>query len=371
MIPFLDLKKINSQYENELKEAFEKVLNSGRYVLGEESEKFEKEFAKYCGTKYTIGVGSGLDALRLIIRGYKELGIFKEKDEIIVPANTYIASVLAISEEGLKPVLTEPNIDTYLIEPEKIEKKITNKTKAIMVVHLYGQTCKMDKVWSIAKKYNLKIIEDSAQAHGAYYKNKKTGNLGDASGFSFYPGKNLGALGDGGAVTTNDEKLAEIIKALRNYGSHQKYRNLYKGYNSRLDELQAAFLRIKLKHLDRMIEKRRKIAQYYNENIKNENIILPIQNSKFKIQNYKNHVWHLFVIRTTQRDKLQKYLSVNGIQTLIHYPIPPHKQKAYREWNDLSLPVTEQIHNEILSLPISEVMGMEEVEKTVKIINNF
>jgi len=372
MILFLDLKKINLRYQDELKEAFDRVLNSGLYILGEEVEKFEKEFAKYCGTKYALGVGSGLDALKLIIRGYKELGVFREGDEIIVPANTYIASVLAVSEEGLKPVLVEPKIDTFLIDTNKIEEKITDNTKAIMAVHLYGQTCEMDKIWQIAEKYDLKIIEDSAQAHGAEYKwksengkwkKKKAGNLGNASGFSFYPGKNLGALGDGGAVTTNDNELYEVTKALRNYGSHKKYENLYKGYNSRLDETQAAFLRVKLKYLDEVIEKRKKVAKYYLENITNDRILLP------KI--LTDSVWHLFVIRTKERNKLQKYLNDNNIQTLIHYPIPPHKQKAYKEWNNLSFSITEKIHNEVLSLPISEVMENMEIEKVIDKINKF
>jgi len=371
LIKFLDLKEVNKQYKKELIESCKRVIESGWYILGEEVEKFEKEFAEFCGTKYAISVGSGLDALKLIIRGYKELGLFKEKDEIIVPANTYIASILAISEERLNPVLVEPRIDTYLIDPDKIEEKITPKTKAIMAVHLYGQTCEMDKIYKIAKKYNLKIIEDSAQAHGAEYKwkengewrIKKAGNLGDASGFSFYPGKNLGALGDGGAVTTNDEKLAEVIKALRNYGSHKKYENLYKGYNSRLDEIQAAMLRVKLKYLDKENKKRKEIAKYYLENIKNNKIILP------KI--ITDSVWHLFVIRLKERDRLQKYLFENGIQTLIHYPIPPHKQKAYKEWNNLSFPITEKIHNEVLSLPISGVMNLEEAKKIVNVINRI
>jgi dTDP-4-amino-4,6-dideoxygalactose transaminase/predicted nucleic acid-binding protein len=362
-VKFLDLKKVNFQYINEFEKAYDKVLKSGWYILGEEVKNFEKEFANYCDTKYAIGVGSGLDALKLIIRGYKELGVFKEQDEIIVPANTYIASILAISEEGLNPVLVEPKLDTYLIDPQKIEEKITPKTKAIMVVHLYGQTCEMDKIYEIAKKFNLKIIEDSAQAHGAYYKDKKAGNLGDASAFSFYPGKNLGALGDGGAITTNDKDLMEVIKALRNYGSYKKYENLYKGYNSRLDELQAAFLRVKLKYLDKIIQKRKQIAKYYLENIKNDKIILP------KI--ITDSVWHLFIIRTKDRDKLQKYLLDNKIQTLIHYPIPPHKQKAYKEWNNLSFPITEKIHKEVLSLPMSEVMEKNEIEYICKIINNY
>jgi len=363
MIKFLDLKKLNLQYGRELLEACKRVLESGWYILGEEVKKFEEEFANYCGTRYAIGVGNGLDALKLIIRGYKELGIFKEGDEIIVPSNTYIATILAISENRLKPTLVEPKLDTYLIDPEKIEEKITERTRAIMVVHLYGQTCEMDKIWEIAKKYDLKIIEDSAQAHGAFYKDKRAGNLGDASGFSFFPSKNLGALGDGGAITTNDKELAEVIRALRNYGSHKKYENLYKGVNSRLDELQAGILRVKLKYLDEENNKRKQIAKYYLENIKNEKVVLP------KV--ITDSVWHLFVVRTKERNVLQKYLQEKGIQTLIHYPIPPHKQKAYKEWNRLSFPITEKIHNEVLSLPISPVMEREEVEKVVKVVNDF
>jgi dTDP-4-amino-4,6-dideoxygalactose transaminase len=289
----------------------------------------------------------------------------KDGDEVIVPSSTYIASILAISENNLIPVLVEPDINTYLIDPYKIEEKITSKTKAIMPVHLYGQTCEMKEIINIAKKYNLKVIEDSAQAHGAYYKDKKAGNLGDASGFSFYPGKNLGALGDGGAVTTNDEELVNAIKALGNYGSHKKYENLYKGINSRLDEIQAAMLRVKLKYLDKEIENRRKIANYYLQNIKNDKIILP------KVRKEDNHVWHLFVIRTTKRDELQKYFLDNGIQTLIHYPIPPHKQLAYKEWNDERFLISEQIHDEVLSLPISGVQSVKDSMKIVKVLNDF
>lgn len=365
MIPFLDLKQINNQYKDELIIACKRVIESGWYILGEEVEKFEKEFADYCGTEFCIGVNSGLDALALIIRGYKELGVFKEGDEIIVPANTYIASILAITENRLKPVLVEPYLRTYLIDPEQIENKITDKTKAIMVVHLYGQTCEMEPIWEIAKKYNLKIIEDSAQAHGAFYKGKRAGNLGDASGFSFYPGKNLGALGDGGAVTTNDKELAEVLRALRNYGSHKKYENLYKGINSRLDEIQAAMLRVKLKYLDEEIEKRRKIAKFYLENIKNPDIVLPF------VRKREEHVWHLFVIRTENRDKLQKYLYDRGIQTMTHYPIPPHKQKAYKEWKNVSLPITEKIHREVLSIPIYGSLSLDKVKYIVDTINRF
>lgn len=371
MIPFLDLKSINAQYRIELIEACTKVIDSGWYVQGNECKEFEKEFAGYCGTKHCIGVANGLDALILLLRAYKELGIMSNGDEIIVPSNTYIASILAISQNNLVPILVEPSIDTYLIDPSKIEEKITSKTKAILPVHLYGQTCDMDTINTIAQKYNLKVIEDSAQSHGAYFGDKRSGNLGDASGFSFYPGKNLGALGDGGAVTTNDDNLAQVIRALGNYGSHKKYENIYQGVNSRLDEIQAAMLRIKLRYLEEEINKRREIASYYLENIKNSNIILPIQNPKLKIKNHQNHVWHLFVIRTQNRDKLQQYLSENGIQTLIHYPIPPHHQMAYQEWNDYHYLISEKIHTEVLSLPISGVQTVEETQKIVHIINRF
>lgn len=365
MITFLDLKGLNAQYRAELIEACTRVIDSGWYIQGNECKEFDKEFAQYCGTKYAIGVANGLDALILILRAYKELGIMNDGDEIIVPSNTYIASILAISQNKLVPVLVEPNINTYLIDPSKIEEKITSKTKAILTVHLYGQTCEMDAIKEIAKKYNLKVIEDSAQSHGAYFKDKRSGNLGDASGFSFYPGKNLGALGDGGAVTTNDEELANTIKALANYGSLKKYENLYKGTNSRLDEIQAAMLRVKLRYLDNEVGKRREIANYYLQNIKNDKLILPTARAE------DNHVWHLFVIRANKRDELQKYLLDNGIQTLIHYPIPPHKQDAYKEWNSENYPITEQIHEEVVSLPISGVQSLEDTMKIVNVLNSF
>ena len=365
MIPFLDLKQINAQYRYELIKACTDVIDSGWYIQGNQCNEFEKEFAQYCGTKYCIGVANGLDALTLILRAYKELGIINDGDEVIVPANTYIASILAISENNLIPVLVEPNIDTFLINPLEIEKKITSKTKAILPVHLYGQTCEMDEINKIAKKYNLKVIEDSAQSHGSYYKDKRCGNLGDASGFSFYPGKNLGALGDGGAVTTNDEELANTIRAIANYGSHKKYENLYKGVNSRLDELQAALLRVKLKHLDKDTEHRKTIANLYLNNIKNKNIILPT------LTHPDNHVWHVFVIRIEKREELQKYLLDNGIQTLIHYPLAPHKQKAYREWENESYPISEKIHDEVLSLPISPVQSLNDTNKIIQAINDF
>lgn len=361
MIKFLDLHKINERFRDEIDDRIKRVLDSGWYLLGEQDKIFEEHFAKYCGTKYCIGCANGLDALTLIIRAYG----FGFGDEIIVPANTYIASILAISENGCTPVLVEPDINTYNINPNLIEEKITDRTKAIMVVHLYGQAVQMDKIWELAKKYNLKVIEDSAQGHGAIYKGKRTGNLGDASGFSFYPGKNLGCMGDGGCVTTNDDELASKIRAIANYGSHKKYCNLYKGINSRLDEIQAAILDVKIPYLDSDNTRRREISKYYRENIKNPKIILP------KVYDENAHVWHVFAVRTEQRDEFQEYLKQNDIQTLIHYPTPPHKQEAYKEWNNLSFPITEEIHKTILSLPISPVMTDEEVEKVVEVINGY
>jgi len=365
MIQFLDLKSINAQYKEELNKACEQVINSGWYIHGNSCHQFEEEFSHYCGTKHCIGVANGLDALTLILSAYKHLGYLQDGDEVIVPANTYIASILAISENNLTPILVEPDLNTYNLDPTLIEEKITSRTKIIMAVHLYGQTAPMSSINKIAKKHKLKVIEDSAQAHGAYHQETRAGNLADASGFSFYPGKNLGALGDGGAVTTNDEILAKTIRALGNYGSHEKYKNLYKGINSRLDELQAAILSVKLKYLDKDTEKRRKVADYYLKNIQNPEIILP------EVQDGNIHVWHLFVIRTTSRQELQSYLLDNGIQSMIHYPIPPHKQVAYHEYKELSLPITEKIHNEVLSLPISPVVQPKEYQHIVNVINQF
>lgn len=361
MIKFLDLKKINNRYREEIDSRIKNILDKGWYLQGEENENFTKNFANFCGTKFALGVANGLDALNLIIKAYG----FGNGDEIIVPANTYIATILAISENGCIPILVEPDIKTYNINPDSIEEKITSKTKAIMVVHLYGQAVQMEKIWKIAKKYNLKIIEDSAQAHGAIYQENRTGNLGDASGFSFYPGKNLGCMGDGGAVTTNDEELFNKIKAIANYGSDRKYHHIYKGVNSRLDEIQAAILDVKLKHLDSDNNKRREISKYYRENIKNSKLILP------ETYDEKSHVWHIFAVRTKNRDEFQKYLTEKGIQTIIHYPTPPHKQGAYKEWNNLSFPITEEIHNTILSLPISPVMTDSEIEKVVEVVNEY
>lgn len=370
MIQFLDLKNINLRYKNTLLNAFAEVLDSGWFVLGQSVKRFEKEFADYCGVRHCIGVANGLDALILILEGYKQLGFMKNGDEVIVPSNTYIASLLAVSKAGLKPVLVEPNMNTYLIDENLIEDKITSRTKAILPVHLYGRLCNMEAINDIAKKHHLKVIEDCAQSHGARLDALTCGNLGDAAGFSFYPGKNLGALGDGGAVTTNSDELAEVIIALRNYGSHKKYENLYQGSNSRLDEIQAAFLSIKLKDLDNDNQLRRSIAEYYTNQIQNELITLPCSKQTI-IANLYSHVWHVYPIRVKHREIFQKYLSEKGIQTVIHYPIPPHKQPAYAEWNSLSYPLSEQIHEEIISLPISPVMKQEEVEYVCKVVNSY
>ncbi|MCX6248475.1 MAG: DegT/DnrJ/EryC1/StrS family aminotransferase [Bacteroidetes bacterium] len=378
MIKFLDLKAINASFEPELSQAVQRVVSSGWYLLGEEVQAFEKEYAEFIGCKHCIGVANGLDALRLILKAYIELGIMEEGDEIIVPANTYIASILAITDNRLIPVLVEPDIYTYNIDPLKIEEKITDKTRGIMIVHLYGQNAMHPEIHRLVDKYNLKLIEDNAQAQGCYYGDKRTGSLGHAAGHSFYPGKNLGALGDAGAVTTNDDSLADVIRALGNYGSQEKYHNLYKGLNSRLDEIQAAVLRVKLKRLDVDNLRRSEIAHYYIKNIQNSKIILPTADCRLltadcelPTADFLSHVWHLFVIRADDRDSLQAWLTENNIQTMIHYPIPPHKQEAYSGWNHPSLPITEQIHREVLSIPIGTVLTNEEVKTIVNACNNF
>lgn len=362
MVKFLDLHAVNAPYRKEIDQAIASVLDSGWYLLGNANQTFEQNFSNYCGARYTAGVANGLDALNLIIKGYG----FGPGDEIIVPGNTYIASILAISQNGCTPILVEPDLETFNLNVNLIEEKITSKTKAILIVHLYGRVVAMEKIWELAEKYNLKIIEDCAQAHGAIYKGRRTGNLGDASGFSFYPGKNLGCLGDGGAVTTNDQILIEKIRALRNYGSYEKYINSYKGQNSRLDEIQAAVLDVKLNGLDSDNNKRREIASRYLREINNPLISLPKQPN-----DPLEHVWHLFVVSTAKRDALQKFLQERSIQTLIHYPIPPHKQKAYEELSGLKLPLTEKIHKEVLSLPISPVMSADEVTLVVDAVNSF
>ncbi|AWX58576.1 DegT/DnrJ/EryC1/StrS family aminotransferase [Brevibacillus brevis] len=362
MIPFLDLKAINAQYEMEIEREIKKVISSGWYVLGEEVRLFEREFADFCGSKYCIGVANGLDALTLILRAY---GI-GYGDEVIVPANTFIATVLAVSAVGAKPILVEPDPKSYNIDPDQIVNNITPQTKAIIPVHLYGQLAEMEQILQIAKTYGLKVIEDAAQAHGAKIKEIRAGSFGDAGAFSFYPGKNLGALGDGGAITTSDDSLAEKIRILRNYGSIKKYENIEKGVNSRLDEIQAAILRIKLRNLDSDNELRKNVAKCYLDNIHNPQVILPNI-----VRDDRSHVWHLFVVRSKRRDQLRSYLMENGVETLIHYPIPPHKQLAYSDLNHMELTITEEIHKEILSLPISPIMNKEDIEKVIYLVNHF
>jgi dTDP-4-amino-4,6-dideoxygalactose transaminase len=363
MIKFLDLQKVNQQYATELKQLASQVIDSGWYLLGDNVKIFEKELANYTHVPYAVGVANGLDALRLILRGYIELGFFNEGDEVIVPANTYIASILAITDNNLVPVFVEPDPKTFNLDFSKIVNHITNRTKAIMIVHLYGRICWSEELVDISNKYQLKIIEDNAQAIGACWRGIKSGALGDAAGFSFYPSKNLGALGDGGAITTNNYKLAQKIRAISNYGSSKKYVNEVKGLNSRLDEIQAAFLRIKLQKLDEDNKRRLEIAAIYETELNDLPILLP----EFS----KNHVYHLYVIRTNERDELQEFLGKQGIQTMIHYPIPPHKQIAYKEFNHLKLPITEQIHNTVLSLPISPVHENHEILEVCESIKRF
>ena len=365
MIPFLDLKKINAKYREEIIEVTTRVIDSGWYLQGKELKAFEEEFATYCGVEHCVGVANGLDSLTLTLRAWKEMGKLKEGDEVIVPANTYIASILAITENRLKPVLVEPDQSSFNIDPSKIVKALGTRTKAILAVHLYGQLASMPEIMKLAEQHNLLVLEDSAQAHGASIKGRKAGNWGDASGFSFYPGKNLGALGDAGAITTNNKELAEAVRTLANYGSQKKYENLYQGVNSRLDEIQAAILRVKLKHLQSEINARRKVADLYINEISN-NLITPPQKLKDE-----QHVWHLFVIKCLERKQLQDYLGEHGIQTLIHYPIPPHQQKAYQEFNQDSYPITEKIHKQVLSLPIGPTISDQEIAYVIECCNSF
>ena len=366
MIHFLNLRKLNQPFEVAFQKKMKQFLDGGWYILGNEVKQFETDFASYCGTKHCIGVGNGLDALVLIFKGYIHLGKLQKGDEVIVPANTYIASILSVLQADLVPVLVEPRLETYNINPEEIEAKITSKAKAILPVHLYGQLCEMKAINEIAQKHNLLVIEDAAQAHGSQFsENEKAGNLSHASAFSFYPGKNLGALGDGGAITTNDDGLAEVLFSMRNYGSKVKYENEIIGVNSRLDELQAAFLNIKLKQLDSENEFRRSMAKRYLSEIKNEKIIMPSWDLS------QNHVFHLFVIRTSNRLELQNFLKENGIETMIHYPIPPHKQKALSNWNQLSFPITEKIHYEILSIPLNSGLKASEIQHIITILNQY
>ncbi|MEX5550406.1 DegT/DnrJ/EryC1/StrS family aminotransferase [Pseudomonas pergaminensis] len=370
MIKFLDLKAINHEVRNELLDACARVIDSGWYIGGEELQRFEQAFAEYCGVKHCVGVANGLDALSLTLRAWKELGHLHDGDEVIVPANTYIASVLAITENGLVPVLVEPDPATYNLNVKNVEQAITSRTKVLLPVHLYGLLSDMPALTSIAKKHGLLVLEDSAQSHGASHNGRKAGSWGDASGFSFYPGKNLGALGDAGAITTNDEQLAKVLRALRNYGSHEKYQNLYRGVNSRLDEIQAAMLSVKIKYLDAQTALRREIVQTYLHGIKNAKITLPLPTDT-QVMAFEEHVWHLFIIRTTCREALQKHLQDRGVQTLIHYPIPIHKQKAYAEMSALSLPITEAIHHEVLSLPLGPTLTLEEAQRVVLACNSF
>ena len=364
MVKFLDLHKVNERFRDEMDAATKRVLDSGWYLLGKECEAFEGEFAAFCGVKHAVGCANGLDALKLVIRAYG----FGPGDEIIAPANTYSASLIAISANGVTPVLVEPDIGTSLIDPARIEEKITARTKAIMVVHLYGRVCAMDAINAIAKCHGLRVIEDCAQAHGAFCGGKRVGALGDAAGFSFYPGKNLGCLGDGGAVTTNDDELAKKVRALRNYGSDVKYHFPYRGTNSRLDEIQAAWLRVKLPHLDADNARRAEIAARYCREITNPAIVLP---SAIDGSRQLSNVWHVFPVRTERRDEFQAYLAERGIQTVIHYPIPPHRQPAYTEWHGLNLPITEKIHETIISLPISPVMTDDEVAEVIAAVNGW
>jgi len=365
MIPFLNLKAINQHYHQELKDACARVIDSGCYIMGDELKAFEDEFSTYCDSQYCIGVASGLDALTLVLRAWINLGKLKKGDEVIVQANTYIATILAITENNLVPVLVEPDPYSYNLDPVKIKAAITSKTKAMLPVHLYGQLSLMPELIAISKEFNLLILEDCAQAHGAEIDTKRAGSWGDAAGFSFYPGKNLGALGDAGAITTDDVELANMLIALRNYGSHEKYENTYQGVNSRLDEIQAAMLRVKLKYLSRETARRQQIASLYLSGINNAKIQLPQETESLA------HVWHLFVIKSEHRAALQTYLQNAGIQTLIHYPVPPHKQQAYTDLNEMSFPLTEKLHQQVLSLPLDPSMSNTAIEQVIKVVNQF
>ena len=365
MIKFLELKKITALHGEEIKQAVNDVIESGWYLHSDANSRFESHFAQYIGTRHCIGVGNGLDSLTLILRAYKELGVIAEGDEIIVPANTYIATILAITDNNLKPVLVEPRLDTFQIDDSLIEKAITPRTRAIMIVHLYGRCAYTERIGELCRKYDLKLIEDNAQAHGCTYNGKRTGSLGDAAGHSFYPGKNLGALGDAGGVTTNDDQLADTIRALANYGSHKRYVFDMAGRNSRMDEIKAAVLDVKLKYLDEENSRRRSNALYYIKNISNPYVCVPSESY------WRESVFHIFPLMTSQRDLLQSYLKENGVQTDIHYPIPPHLQRAYSQWGRPSLPVTERIHREELSLPVSQVLTEEECKEVTRLINDF
>lgn len=364
-IKFLDLQRLNASFEPELTQVVERVIRSGWYLQGTAVRDFEAAFSAYCGCRYTVTVGNGLDALKLILRAYRELKGWTDNDEVIVPANTFVATMLAVVEAGLKPVLCEPSLTDYLLDPDALDAALSPRTRAVMPVHLYGRLCDMERISSWANRHGLKVIEDAAQAHGAAYRGRRAGHLGDAAGFSFYPGKNLGALGDAGAVTTDDEDLARTVRMLANYGSATKYINEYKGVNSRMDEWQAAALSVKLPRLDADNERRRRIAARYLELVKHPQIVLP------DVGTWESHVFYVFAVRCARRDDLQRHLARYGVETLIHYPVPPHRQAAFREWNHLSLPVTEQIHQEILSIPISPLLTDEEVQQVADGLNRF
>jgi len=365
MIPYLELKRITEMHADEIQEAVRRVVSGGWYLQGEENRRFEEEYSRYIGTRYCVGCGNGLDALTLILRAYMELGVLSEGDEVIVPANTYIASILAITENHLRPVLVEPREDTFQIDDTLIEAALTTRTRAIMIVHLYGHCAYTERIGDICRRHNLLLIEDNAQAHGCRFGAKRTGSLGNAAGHSFYPGKNLGALGDAGAVTTDDEELAQAIRALANYGSSRKYVFPMKGRNSRLDELQAAVLRIKLRYLDADNAVRQTITRRYISEIHNENLHLPSE------QYCQNSVQHIFPVLCERRDALQQYLKERGVQTMIHYPIPPHQQQCYAEFSGLNLPITERIHREELSIPLNQAMTKAEVDTVIRLLNEF
>ncbi len=365
MINCIDLGISNARFHEELLDATARVIRSGRYILGPEADIFEKEFAQYCGAAYAVGVGSGLSALTLILRAYREMGRIMPGAEVIVPANAYIAAILAITENGLKPVLIEPHPETFNLDPLLASEAVNERTAAILAVHMYGQVSAMGELHELAEQHGLLLLEDCAQAHGARYQGKRAGSLGDAAGFSFFPTKNLGALGDGGAITTDDKALVEMVRALRNYGSKQKNLNPYRGVNSRLDEIQAAYLSVKIRYLDEDNERRRATALYYLQHIKNDLIRLPCCVSP------ESHVWHLFVVRCEKRDRLQAHLAEHGIETLIHYPVPPHRQAAYQEWAQLSLPITESIHAQVLSLPIGPTLAIDTSATIAEQVNAF
>ena len=370
MIPFLDLKQINERYRPDLDRAINRVLDSGWYIGGDELAAFEKEFAAYCGTQYCVGTGNGLDALRLVLEGWLALGKLKIGDQVLVSANTFIATVLAVTQCGLVPVLVEPDGFTNNVSMKTLNDAYTPEVKAIVVVHLYGRLAPMQDIMDFAGQYKLLVLEDAAQAHGARQRNKMAGSWGDAGAFSFYPGKNLGALGDGGAITTDDEELGQVVRALGNYGSYERYKNQYLGFNSRLDEIQAAMLRVKLKYLNADISRRRELAQIYLETIEHPSIELPALKSQ-AIGEALDHVWHLFVVKTARRQALQEHLANHNVQTIIHYPIPPHRQIAYRSLMDQQLPITESIHEKVLSLPLGPTHTNHQIMKVAEIINSF